>query len=50
MPERNSTLQENSVIWTLAGSAADFGRYFQISSAVKTRIGAATRMSALLIL
>ena len=37
-------------MWTLDGSPADFGKYFQISSEVKTRIGAAMRTSALVIL
>ena len=34
---------------TLSGSPAAFGKYFQISSAVNTRIGAASRTSALVI-
>src|SRR5580765_3900857 len=39
----------NSAIWTLSRSPADFGKCFQISSEVKTRIGAMRRTRALAI-
>src|SRR5713101_490439 len=48
-PVVNESLAGKRAMWTLSGSDWDFGRNFQISSEVKTRIGAARRTRALLI-
>jgi len=50
IPQASDSASGNRVMWTLSGSLFGFGRYFQISSEVKTRIGAAKRTRALLIL
>src|SRR6267154_2552429 len=49
IPQASAWASGNKVMWTLSGSAGALGRYFQISSEVKTRIGAARRTRALLI-
>src|SRR5258707_5129407 len=46
IPQASDSAAGNSVMWTLSGSPFNFGKYFQISSEVKTRIGAARRTSA----
>src|SRR2546422_10626752 len=48
-PEARAWDSGNKEMWTLSGSPADFGKYFQISSEVKTRIGAMRRTRALVI-
>src|SRR5260370_36193165 len=47
IPQASVAASGKSVMWTLSGSPWDFGKYFQISSEVKTRIGAARRTRAL---
>src|SRR5882672_8733479 len=46
-PEARACDSGNKDMWTLSGSPTDFGKYFQISSEVKTRIGAMRRTKAL---
>src|SRR5712691_4170659 len=48
-PQASACDSGNKDMWTLSGSPADFGKYFQISSEVKTRIGAMRRTRALVI-
>src|SRR5208337_2132736 len=48
-PLCRSASRGNNVMWTLSGLPVALGKYFQSSSAVKTRIGAARRTSALVI-
>src|SRR6267378_43100 len=49
IPQARDSASGNKLMWTLSGSLAVFGKYFQISSAVKTRMGAARRTRALVI-
>src|SRR5216683_6123894 len=46
-PQARDSASGKSAMWTLSGSVWDFGRYFQVSSEVNTRIGAARRTRAL---
>src|SRR5712664_1708576 len=48
-PEARACDSGNNAMWTLSGSPAGLGKYFQISSEVKTRIGAMRRTMALVI-